>query len=185
MCLKMSFLCNFATFCVIFTSFMPPSHLPFSAAVVYPSPTFDAGASLKAAYDHSCTAMHGVPTMFIAMLNHPTFKSERCRTLRTGVMAGSVCPIETVRQVIDRMHMKEFTIGYGMTETSPVSFQTTHMDSLIARTGTKAEKWRESLRKWAGKCMKGAGKGGKVLKRQQKWAENLRKATEKNRKCLI
>ncbi|WP_458525867.1 AMP-binding protein [Onishia taeanensis] len=94
------------------------------AAMIYPSDGFDAEATLTAVESERATALFGVPTMFIAELEHPRFAEFDISTLRTGIMAGSICPIEVMRQVIDKMHMEGVTICYGMTETSPVSFQT-------------------------------------------------------------
>ncbi|MEI7443920.1 MAG: AMP-binding protein [Burkholderiales bacterium] len=106
------------------------------AAMVFPGESFDAGQTLAAVARERCTALHGVPTMFIAMLDHPDFARHDLSTLRTGIMAGAPCPIETMRQVIDRMHMKEVTIGYGMTETSPISFQSSVDDPIERRVST-------------------------------------------------
>ncbi len=83
-----------------------------------------------------CTALHGVPTMFIAMLEHPRFAQCDLSSLRTGMMAGAPCPVELMQKVIDRMHMRQVTIGYGMTETSPISFQSSMDDSLEHRVST-------------------------------------------------
>ena len=83
-----------------------------------------------------CTSLYGVPTMFIAELEHPAFGGSGSTSLRTGIMAGAPCPIEMMRQVIDRMHMPEVTICYGMTETSPVSFQSAVDDPLETRVST-------------------------------------------------
>ncbi|QJQ94442.1 MULTISPECIES: AMP-binding protein [Halomonadaceae] len=94
------------------------------AAMIYPGEGFDAEAALKAVAAEKATTLYGVPTMFIAELEHPRFKEFDLSSLRTGIMAGSICPIEVMRQVIDKMHMQDVTICYGMTETSPVSFQT-------------------------------------------------------------
>jgi fatty-acyl-CoA synthase len=104
--------------------------------MVYPAETFDASATLAAVEAERCTALHGVPTMFISELNHPEFERFDLSSLRTGVMAGSPCPIQVMRQVFERMHMRHVEIGYGMTETSPVSFQTLMDDSLEKRVGT-------------------------------------------------
>ncbi len=93
------------------------------SAIVVPAVSFEADATLRAIDAERCTSIYGVPTMFIAMLDHPLFGSVRLDSLRTGIMAGAPCPIEVMRQVIDRMHVPEVTICYGMTETSPVSFQ--------------------------------------------------------------
>ena len=106
------------------------------AAVVYPSAGFDAEATLAAIEKERCTALYGVPTMFIAALGHPDFDRFDLSSLRTGVMAGSPCPIEVMGQVVTRMHMSEVTIAYGMTETSPVSFQSAVDDPLERRVST-------------------------------------------------
>jgi fatty-acyl-CoA synthase len=110
--------------------------LTHGAAIVVPAETFDAGATLQAIDAERCTAIYGVPTMFIAELNHPSFAAFTLDSLRTGIMAGAPCPIEVMRQVIARMHCSEMTIAYGMTETSPVSFQSAPDDRLDTRTST-------------------------------------------------
>jgi len=110
--------------------------LSHGGAVVYPDQAFDPGKTLAAVQAERCTSLYGVPTMFIAMLQHPDFASFDLSSLRTGIMAGSPCPVEVMKQVIDRMHMPEVTICYGMTETSPVSFQSTMRDDLEHRTAT-------------------------------------------------
>jgi fatty-acyl-CoA synthase len=104
--------------------------------MVYPSAGFDARAVLQAISAERCTAVHGVPTMFIALLEHPQFAAFDLASLRAGIMAGSPCPTEVMRRVIDRMHMSEVTIAYGMTETSPVSFQSSPEDTLERRVST-------------------------------------------------
>jgi fatty-acyl-CoA synthase len=106
------------------------------ATMVFPGEMFDPGAVLTAVSEERCTALHGVPTMFIAELAHPDFKTFDLSSLRTGIMAGSPCPIETMRQVVSEMHMSEVTIAYGMTETSPVSFQSSTTDPLERRVTT-------------------------------------------------
>ena len=106
------------------------------ATMVLPSPGFDPLETLRAVQDERCTALYGVPTMFIAELDHPQFASFDLRSLRTGVMGGAPCPVDVMKRVIDEMHMGEVTICYGMTETSPVSFQTSPIDSLDKRVGT-------------------------------------------------
>ncbi len=106
------------------------------ATMVIPEASFEAGAVLDAVESERCTALYGVPTMFIAELDDPTFADRDLSSLRTGVMAGSPCPVEVMKQVIDRMHMDAVTIAYGMTETSPVSTQTRADDSLHHRTAT-------------------------------------------------
>ncbi len=106
------------------------------ATMVYPAAAFDPGAVLAAVEAERCTALYGVPTMFIAVLAHPEFARFDLTSLRTGCMAGAVCPEPLMRDVIARLHMRDVTIGYGMTETSPVSFQTGLGDSLDRRVGS-------------------------------------------------
>jgi fatty-acyl-CoA synthase len=106
------------------------------AAMVFPGEAFEPGATLKAVAEEKCTALHGVPTMFIAELDHPEFSTFDLTRLRTGIMAGSPCPIETMKRVVSQMHLAEITIAYGMTETSPVSFQSSTTDPLDKRTTT-------------------------------------------------
>lgn len=110
--------------------------LTHGAAMVYPAPGFDPEAALRAVAAERCTALYGVPTMFIAMLAHPVLDSLDVTSLRTGCMAGAICPEPLMREVIDRLHMRDVTIGYGMTETSPVSFQTALDDPIHRRTGS-------------------------------------------------
>jgi fatty-acyl-CoA synthase len=106
------------------------------ASMVFPGEAFDPAATLKAASDERCTALHGVPTMFIAELALPDFAEYDLSSLRTGIMAGAPCPIETMKRVVQDMHMHEVTIAYGMTETSPVSFQSSTNDPLEKRVAT-------------------------------------------------
>jgi fatty-acyl-CoA synthase len=106
------------------------------ACIVIPSPSFDPGLALRAVAEERCTALYGVPTMFIAELSHPDFAAFDTSTLRTGIMAGSPCPVEVMKRVVDEMHMAEVTIAYGMTETSPVSTMTRREDDLDRRTST-------------------------------------------------
>ncbi|PMS10587.1 AMP-binding protein [Trinickia caryophylli] len=106
------------------------------ATMVFPGEAFEPGATLAAVSEERCTALHGVPTMFIAELDHPEFDHFDLTSLRTGIMAGSPCPIETMKRVVARMHLSEITIAYGMTETSPVSFQSSTTDPLDKRTST-------------------------------------------------
>ena len=106
------------------------------ACIVAPSEAFDAGAFLAAIREERCTSVYGVPTMFIAALNHPDFADTNFSSLRTGVMAGSPCPVEVMKQVRGRMHVPEITICYGMTETSPVSTQTRVDDPLDKRVAS-------------------------------------------------
>jgi fatty-acyl-CoA synthase len=110
--------------------------LTHGAAVVYPGEAFDPVDTLAAIEAEQCTSLYGVPTMFIAQLRHPEFDRFDLTSLRTGIMAGSPCPVAVMKQVIDRMHMPEVTICYGMTETSPVSFQSGSEDDLEHRTAT-------------------------------------------------
>ncbi|MGH3470701.1 MAG: AMP-binding protein [Nocardioidaceae bacterium] len=106
------------------------------AAMVIPAPGFDPELTLRAIQDERCTGVYGVPTMFIAMQNHPKFMSVDLSSLRTGLMAGSPCPIEVMKRCVRDMHMAEVGIAYGMTETSPVSTQTRVDDDLERRTST-------------------------------------------------
>ena len=106
------------------------------SCVVVPGESFDPVATLETIQTERCTALYGVPTMFIAELDHPRFGEFDLRSLRTGIMAGSPCPVETMRQVRERMHMTEVTIGYGMTETSPISTQSARDDPVEKRVGT-------------------------------------------------
>jgi fatty-acyl-CoA synthase len=106
------------------------------AAMVIPAPAFDPGATLEAVVAERCTSLYGVPTMFIAELDHPDFATFDLSSLRTGIMAGSPCPVEVMKRVIAEMHMSEVTICYGMTETSPVSTQTAADDPIEKRVGT-------------------------------------------------
>ena len=104
--------------------------------MVFPGEGFDALTTLQALQDERCTALHGVPTMFIAQLDHPEFRRFDLSALRKGIMAGSPCPVEVMKRVVADMHMSEVTIAYGMTETSPVSFQSAPTDPLDKRVST-------------------------------------------------
>jgi fatty-acyl-CoA synthase len=106
------------------------------ASVIYPEVAFDPRATLEAVSTERCTSLYGVPTMFIAQLQHPEFQGFDLTSLRTGIMAGSPCPVEVMKQVLERMHAKDLTICYGMTETSPVSFQSLADDDVEHRTAT-------------------------------------------------
>ena len=106
------------------------------ATMVYPGESFDAEAVLSTIEAERCTALHGVPTMFIAMLEHPRFGQYDLESLRTGMMAGAPCPVELMQKVIDRMRMRQVTIGYGMTETAPISFQSSMDDPIGRRVST-------------------------------------------------
>ena len=106
------------------------------ACIVYPEAAFDPAATLRAIQQERCTSLYGVPTMFIAQLGHPDFATTDFSSLRTGLMAGSPCPVEVMKQVTSQMHMPEVGIAYGMTETSPVSTQTATDDTIDRRTGT-------------------------------------------------
>jgi fatty-acyl-CoA synthase len=110
--------------------------LTHGSCVVIPAESFEAGACLEAVQEERCTALYGVPTMFIAELDREDFDAYDLSSLRTGIMAGSPCPVEVMKQVVDRMHMTEVTICYGMTETSPVSFQSLPDDELERRVST-------------------------------------------------
>jgi fatty-acyl-CoA synthase len=110
--------------------------LTHGATMVYPSEVFDPKAVLEAVQSEKCTGLYGVPTMFIAILGHPDFANYDVASLRTGCMAGSPCPVEVMKQVIAHLHMRDVTIAYGMTETSPVSFQSSGDDPLERRVST-------------------------------------------------
>jgi fatty-acyl-CoA synthase len=106
------------------------------AAIVIPAPGFEPAATLRAVQQERCTSLYGVPTMFIAELALPDFASYDLSSLRTGIMAGSPCPVEVMKRVVSEMHMEEVTIAYGMTETSPVSAQTRADEELERRVST-------------------------------------------------
>jgi len=106
------------------------------ATMVFPSAGFDARAVLDAIESEGCTALHGVPTMFIAEIDDPSFAGRDLSTLRTGIMAGAPCPVELMHRVMSDMHLEEITIGYGMTETGPLSTQTAIDDPVETRVGT-------------------------------------------------
>jgi fatty-acyl-CoA synthase len=107
-----------------------------AATMVYPSESFDPLSTLESIEAERCDVLYGVPTMFIAQLNHPEFSRFDLRSLRRGIMAGAPCPIKVMKDVASRMHMGEITIAYGMTETSPVSFQSSRDDPLELRVST-------------------------------------------------
>lgn len=106
------------------------------ATIVIPAPGFDPGLTLSAVESERCTGVYGVPTMFIAMQSHPDFAGYDLSSLRTGIMAGAVCPVEVMKRCVADMHMSEVAIAYGMTETSPVSCQTRRDDDLERRTSS-------------------------------------------------
>jgi len=106
------------------------------ATMVIPAPGFDPGVTLDAISEERCTAVYGVPTMFIAMQHHPSFAEHDLSSLRTGIMAGSICPVEVMKRCVNEMHMEAASIAYGMTETSPVSCQTRADDDLERRTAS-------------------------------------------------
>src|SRR5262249_20842218 len=108
----------------------------YGAAMVFPAEGFDPLASLEAIEKERCTGLYGVPTMFLAELHHPRFGEFNLKSLRTGIMAGSPCPIEVMKAVVDKMGAKEITIAYGLTEASPVITQTKTTDSLEHRVAT-------------------------------------------------
>ncbi len=110
--------------------------LTHGSAMVFPGEGFDPLATLETVAAERCTSLYGVPTMFIAQLEHPRFAEFDLSSLRTGVMAGTTCPIEVMRRAMAQMHLRDITICYGMTETSPVSFQTTLDDSVERRVTT-------------------------------------------------
>ncbi|MBW8463236.1 AMP-binding protein, partial [Acidovorax sp.] len=106
------------------------------ATIVYPNDGFDPLTVLQTVQDERCTGLHGVPTMFIAELDHPRFAEFNLSTLRTGIMAGSPCPTEVMKRVVEQMNLREITIAYGMTETSPVSCQSSTDTPLDKRVST-------------------------------------------------
>lgn len=106
------------------------------SAMVLPGEAFAPLLVLQAVQEERCTALHGVPTMFIALLEHPALSQFDVSSLRTGMMAGAPCPIDVMRRIIDQLHMSEVTFAYGMTETSPISLQTSRGDSLERRVTT-------------------------------------------------
>ncbi|MGE4363270.1 MAG: AMP-binding protein, partial [Mycolicibacterium sp.] len=106
------------------------------ATMVIPAPGFDPGQTLQTIENERCTAVYGVPTMFIAMQNHADFAERDLSSLRTGIMAGAVCPVEVMKRCVEEMNMSEISIAYGMTETSPVSCQTLIDDDLERRTSS-------------------------------------------------
>ncbi len=110
--------------------------LTHGSAIVYPNDGFDPLLTLEAVQAEKCTALHGVPTMFIAELDHPRFAEFDLSSLRTGIMAGTACPIEVMKRVVERMHLSQITIAYGMTETSPVSCQSSTDTPLALRVST-------------------------------------------------
>ncbi|MFY7835837.1 MAG: AMP-binding protein [Novosphingobium sp.] len=110
--------------------------LASGAAMVYPGEAYDARLALEAVQAEGCTALYGVPTMFITIIAQPDLDKYDVSTLRTGIMAGSPCPVSTMQQVMDRLNMTQVTIGYGMTETSPLTTQTATDDPLAERVGT-------------------------------------------------
>ncbi len=110
--------------------------LTHGSCMVFPGEGFDPLATLQTVAEERCTALHGVPTMFIAQLDHPEFDRFDLSSLRTGIMAGSPCPIEVMKRAVTKMHLSEITIAYGMTETSPVSLQSSTEDPLERRVST-------------------------------------------------
>jgi fatty-acyl-CoA synthase len=113
--------------------------LTHGSTIVYPNDGFDPLTVMQTVQAERCTGLHGVPTMFIAELDHPRFKEFDFSTLRTGIMAGSPCPTEVMKRVVDQMHLREITIAYGMTETSPVSCQSstdTPLEKRVSTVGT-------------------------------------------------
>ena len=106
------------------------------STMVYPAPSFEPLATLEAVADEHCTSLYGVPTMWIALLEHPRFSEFDLTSLRTGVMAGAPCPIEVMKRAVSEMHAREVCIAYGMTETSPVTFVTRRDDDLERRVST-------------------------------------------------
>jgi fatty-acyl-CoA synthase len=120
-------------FGMVLSSLTAVSH---AATLVIPSASFDVEATLSAVESERCTVLHGVPTMFIAELEHPGFARHDLASLRTGVMAGAPCPVELMKAVIDKMHLPEILIGYGQTEASPICTMTRREDDLLTRVQT-------------------------------------------------
>ena len=108
----------------------------YGSAIVVPAPTFDAKATLRAIEQERCTSIYGVPTMFVSQIDHPDFASFDLSSLRTGIMAGSPCPLPLMKAVVERMGAREITIGYGLTEASPIITQTWSDDPIEVRVGT-------------------------------------------------
>ncbi|HKQ81912.1 MAG TPA: AMP-binding protein [Steroidobacteraceae bacterium] len=137
------------------------------ATAIFPAEAFDAEAVLEAVAVERCTALHGVPTMFIAELDHPRFREFDLSSLRTGIMAGAACPIALMHRVVDEMHMAQLTICYGMTETSPVSFQSHVDDPLDKRVTTVGRVHPHVQVKIVGAdgCVVPAGSPGELLTR--------------------
>ena len=106
------------------------------ATVVFPSEAFEPAATLRAVAAERCTTMYGVPTMYLTMLDHPDFPDTDVSSLRTGIMAGAPCPVELMKKTVEDFHLPEITIAYGMTETSPISFQSCTDDPVEKRCGT-------------------------------------------------
>ena len=115
------------------------------ATMVFPGPSFDPEETLKSVEAEGCTALHGVPTMFITELDHPRFSEFDLSTLRTGIMAGAPCPVEVMKRVLSEMHMEDILIAYGQTELSPINNLTLPNDTLERRTETvgRAMPWVE------------------------------------------
>ncbi|QHG64231.1 AMP-binding protein [Pseudomonas putida] len=137
------------------------------STMVYPNDAFDAELTLRAVAEERASILYGVPTMFIAMLDHPSRTQLDLTTLRSGIMAGATCPIEVMRRVIDQMHMAEVQIAYGMTETSPVSLQTGPDDELELRVTTvgRTQPQLETKLVDADGCIVGRGEIGELCTR--------------------
>jgi fatty-acyl-CoA synthase len=137
------------------------------ATAVYPAAAFDPQMTLQAVQDERCTALHGVPTMFITELDYPQFENFDLSTLRTGVMAGAPCPVEVMKRVISDMNMKDILIGYGQTELSPINHMTLPNDSLEKRTETvgRAVPWVEIRLSDENGAVVGIGQKGEICTR--------------------
>ncbi len=108
----------------------------YGAAIVVPAPSFDAGATLAAIDRERCTAVYGVPTMYISQLEHPEFARFDLASLRTGIMSGAPCPLPLMQKVVSTMGIREICIGYGQTEASPIITFTSADDAIEVRVGT-------------------------------------------------
>ncbi|MBC3498210.1 AMP-binding protein [Pseudomonas sp. SWRI100] len=137
------------------------------STMIYPNDAFDAELTLRAVAEERASILYGVPTMFIAMLDHPVRQAMDLSSLRSGIMAGATCPIEVMRRVIDQMHMAEVQIAYGMTETSPVSLQTGPDDELELRVTTvgRTQPQLENKLVDADGCMVARGEIGELCTR--------------------
>ena len=154
------------------------------AALILPSAQFDALATLEAVHEERATALYGVPTMFIAELEHPEFGRFDLTSLRTGVMAGAPCPIEIMRRVADRMHCREMTIAYGQTESSPVitmSRVDDPMELRVTTVGTALRQYRGPDRRSRDRRAAADGRAGRIVHARLPGDEGLRRRSGRHR----